>query len=364
MEQAAQSTDFPSLLNQVDADLGIYRSLGLAFREDPIHSQWWNRKFQAGTARLIGSDARVNAAALKNFLRSRVFIGDDPRCDLNAFTPRNLLLGSRRGRRAVLKRCLEILEEHGLVELLRKYPCPTAGNPWLFEYEGLRYTHRWFKHIYALGRVNALLRDRLGRGFVAVDIGAGHGMFQNLVYQEYPGCHQVLVDLPESLLLARYYLGTCFPQARIAGPEVLHEQASISRELIEKYDFVLLPSSWYEKLQPGSADMITSFACLGELKREFFEYYVGAPVFRAARYLFTINPISAQSFIFKDSDVTILDYPIWTPHKKIHFGLCPAYFHSYGGPAQRFVISYESKPFPPFFEYLGVLHEEPGVIDA
>lgn len=344
-----------ALLRQVQEDLDSCRELGLTFREDPVHTRLWNLKFREGTQRLIDDGGRIDPTALADFRRQAGFIGDGPSIELNHFSPGNLLLGSRRGQKALLKKCLRVLEEHGLVELLRKHPSPAIGNPYLIEHRGLRYSHRWFRHIYALGRMNSILRPRLKTGFIALDIGSGYGIFQGLLYREYPGCHQVLVDLPEMLLLARYFLAVWFPEARIAGMAELSGRSSITRDFIEEHDFLLLPSSWYGRLEARSANLVTSFACLGELKREFFDYYVQAPVFKTADYLFTINPITAESFWCEDSDVTILDYPIWEPQKKLYFGLCPAYFHSYRPPKQKLIVFYKFRRFPPFFEYMGML---------
>jgi putative sugar O-methyltransferase len=254
----------------------------------------------------------------------------------------------------MLRRCLDIVRESGYLDLLKKYPCHPAGGPNVFECDGYRYTHRWIKHIYLVGLLNRVLRDRLPGGFTAVDIGSSYGVFSSLAFQEYPGSHHVLVDLPEQLVFARYFLSRCFPEARIAGPEEIGRLENIPRDFLEAHDFVLAPPSLYGKIESGGVDLVTSFACLGELKRSYFDYYLQAPVFRGARYFYTANPVDSAAW-FEDSEVSVLDYPILDPAKRLHFGLSPIFAFPYSLPRSRFLFGYRIKPFRPFFECIGEL---------
>lgn len=341
-------------------DLETFETLGLLFRQDSSHTHRWNRRFSDALQRFPIEQGRVDSIRLEQFFREVKLVGDNPKNDLNSLPARLRLSGAANGERALAEKCLKILEDHGFTDLLRKYPIPAVGNPYTYEHRGFRFTHRWFKHIYALGQTNKYIRLRLDKKFVALDIGSAHGAFQYLLHREYPDCTLVLVDLPEQLLLARYYLGTCFPDAKIAGITELSQLSSIDRPFVEEFDFVLVPASWYKNLESETVDLVTSFACLGELKQEFFNYYIQAPVFQSAKYFYTINPVTAKSFSFEDSAVSILDFPIWTPGGKLYFGLCPAYFHSYDSPKPRLKVLYTFRKFPPFFEFIGLLSGEAG----
>ena len=341
-----------SLLRQLESELDLSRDQGHAYSAGAEHTGRWNDWFSRGQRSLVRDDGRLVPEVLRDFRRLRVFTGDNPVRDPSLRNPLNLIHPRRRGERALLRRCLEILEECGYADLLRRYPSPAVGNPHLFEHKGYRYTHRWFKHIYSLGLLRKTLGDRLAPGFTAVDVGCAYGIFSSLLQQEHPGSHHVLVDLPEQLLLASYFLRQYRPGARIAGARELSSQPSISRSFLEDFDFVLMPPPYYERLAPGSVDLVTSFAALGELKRSFFDYYVNAPVFRSARFLMTANPVNSAG-MFSDSDVTVLDYPIWDPAKRIHFDVARAFFHPYSYPKARSPFSYELKQFHVFFEYVG-----------
>jgi putative sugar O-methyltransferase len=343
-----------SLLKQLESELEVNRAHGHTYSYGSEHTDRWNEWFSRGQRTLMRDDGKLDPEVLRNFRRLRVFAGDNPIRDPSLRSPVNWVHPKRRGERELLRRCLQILEKNGYTDLLAKYPSPAVGNPHNFEYRGHRYTHRWFKHIYSLGLLRKVLGDRLGAGFTAVDIGCAYGVFSSLMQQEHPGSHHVLVDLPEQLLLASYFLRLYRPEARIAGVRELSEEKTITRELIEEFDFVLMPPEFYERLAPRTIDLVTSFAALGELKRSYFDYYLNAPAFETARFLATANPINSAG-MFADSNVTVFDYPVLDPKKRLHFDVAQAFIHPYAYPKARSPFSYELQDFHVFFEYVGEL---------
>ncbi len=347
---ASARPDEAAVLHAIEADFAAFREHGFLFEKSAAHTDLWNSFYTTGNRRLFDEHGNVNRDVIRNFWRSPVFISDNPKVGI----PRGpeWLLGERRGEIAVLDQMKKLLRNHGCRELMAKYPCPTAGNPHVYQPGGYRLTHRWAKHLFNIGRMNEFLRPHLSPGFTALDIGAGHGLFSSLVGQEYPGSHNVVVDLPEPLLLARYFLQMTFPSAKIAGMSDLGNPKSISREDLEKYDYVILPWQLYERLEPGSIDLMASFAALGELKREFFSYYVDAPVFQTAKFLHTANPVETD-LMFNGSDITVMDYPLARGEGCFRFGISPVFIFPYTYPDRRWFFSYRMKPFTPFFEYLG-----------
>lgn len=339
-----------SVLRAVEADFAAFREHGFLFEKSDDHTDLWNLYFESGNRRLMSRDGSIDREVIRNFWRDRVFISDNPARGV----PRGpqWLLGERRGEIAMLDQVKKLLRKHGCRELMAKYPCPTAGNPAIYRRGKYALTHRWAKHLFNLARMNEFLKPHLSPGFTALDIGAGHGLFSALVHQEYPGSHNVVVDLPEPLLLARYFLGMTFPGAKIAGISELGNPASISRATLEAYDFVVLPWQLYERLEAGSVDLMASFAALGELKRKFFDYYVDAPVFRSAKFLHTANPVQTE-LMFEGSDITLMDYPLRRGEDCFHFGVSPIFVFPYTYPERRWLFFYRIRPFTPFFEYIG-----------
>lgn len=338
------------LIQQLEHDLALYRAQGLRSEPTDRHIPTWRRKLEREPARFINSDQTVNVEVLRNFRRAQVFIPDNPDHALQRPSLKNLLGGGRRGERRMLRECLEIFLEVGDGALLRQYPCPPVGNPHVFRYRGYRYTHRWLKHVYFLGLLKRVVGDQLPRGAAFVDIGSSYGIFSSLVQQELPGSHHILVDFAEQLLLARYFLQSYLPNARIAGIQEIGEAPSISRALVEAYDFLLVPCPLFRRLEGGCADVVTNFASLGEMPREWFDTYLRSEVFRQATFFLTANRIQSRPTF--DTDLTILDYPIWDPAKRLHFAISPLFSspHRY---VRRHLVFYDRFSSHPYFEYLG-----------
>lgn len=310
----------------------------------------WEHRVTRETQRLINPDQTVNTELLRNFRRHQIFVDDVPTWDPERLSLRSLLGGGRRGDRRKLRECLGVVRTYGYEDLLRKYPCSPVGRPYMFTCDGFAYTYRWFRHIYLLGLLKKVLGSQLGNSPVGLDIGSSYGIFSSLVKREFPNSHHVLVDFPGQLILAYYFLGMTFPDARIAGVKEFSGGPALSRSMLMQYDFVLLPCEWYQRLELGAVDLITNFASLGEMKREWFDFYLKAPVFTSAQYFYTMNRI--QSAPIYDTNITILDYPIWDRTKALHFAICPVFgkvfpYH------RRFIFSYARGITDPHFEYIG-----------
>lgn len=342
-----------SLMLRVEDEVKAYGKLGfLSSPATDLVTDWRDRLATQPQRFIIntGDDWSIDHEALRNFRRHQILVNDVPSHDSGKFDLKSLLGGGRRGQRRMLREILAVLKDHGDVNLLRKYPCHPAGNPQIFHYQGFSYTHRWFKHIYLLSLLNRVLGPKLEKSFVGLDVGSSYGIFSSLVKKEYPDSHHILVDFPEQLILAYYFLGACFPEAKIAGIEEVSSLDTISRDFVERFDFVLVPHTLYQKIGPGAGDLVTNFASFGEMRRYWFDYYLKSEPFVTAKYFFTANHI--QSYPTYDTDVTILDYPIWDPEKKLHFGNSPG-FTGYFTYHRRALFFYEKRAYAPFFEYIG-----------
>lgn len=344
------SADLNGLIAKIEGELAAYAELSFDSGNAEALPPKWQELVLAEPHRFINDDKSVKIEALQNFRRMQIFIPDNPTHETNGFNIRDLVGGERRGHKRQLHEALAILQEHGYDHLLSKYPCHPAGNPFVYRHQGYSFTFRWAKHIYSLGLMNGVLADKLPEDFIALDIGSSYGIFSSLIKQEYPKSHHILVDFPEQLILAYYFLGTCFPEIKIAGVRELLAQKELSRDFFLQYDFVLAPWPLYERLGGIGLDLVTNFASLGEMSRDYFDYYIDSPTFKEAQYFFTANRI--QSLPDYETDLNIRDYPIWGAGKKLHFDISPVFSNVYRYPRRNLFFN-ERVAYPPYFEYIG-----------
>lgn len=308
----------------------------------------WSFLTSSEPSRFLNADLSLKKDVLQDFRNQQVFIPDLPTCNLTYLNPRNLASGGHRAERKLLKENVRMLEERGYIDLLEKYPVSKVGNPNTFTYKGYECTHRWMKHIYSLGLFRDHLESDIGEEFINMDIGSSYGIFAYLLKSRFPKSRHILVDFPEQLILANYFMGRNFPDAKIASFKEIEEQGELTREFVEQYDFVLVPWFYYDRFAPKATDMFMNFASFGEMSREWFDYYLKNEPFSSAKYLFLENRVVSMP-TYK-TDLTILDYPL-DQFNKMHFGIWPFSHHYYDSKFKFFMQKLDISSN--YFEFIG-----------
>ncbi len=290
--------------------------------------------------KFVSPDGTLNREAVRNFRNLEIFIADIPSRH-NPLGSRNadkILPQERKELLLLYKACKEVcLGGVGVLDLLRDYPCDDVGGPILFFYNGYTFTKKWLIRVYFLLLFRHYVLPGLEENFTLMDVGGNYGYFSALIKRDNPCCSQVLLDFPEPLALAHYYLQTHFPEAKIASYQTIAALESIDRDFILAHDFILLPPFLYERLQTGSVDVFSGISSLGEMSREWFEYYFRSRVFSSARYFFCMhNQVRSSRY---DTDLTILDYHL-EDFKKLFFRIAPEVFP-------------EEDVLSPYFEFIG-----------
>jgi putative sugar O-methyltransferase len=336
-----------TIIRRIESDLKLSRDSNQKHQLDGLDKKW-EFLVSEEPKKFLNPDLTIKTDVIRNFRKLSVFIPDEPFFKPKTFNLRNIISGARRGSIKLLKDSLRVIEDNGYLNLLKKYPCNHIGNPNVFKYKGFYYTLRWLKHIYSLGLLKRTLEQQLSGDFIALDIGSSYGIFTYLLKKEFPGCHCVLLDFPEQLILAHYYLGLSYPKAKIATYEEIRNKDKIDKEFFSEYDFVLIPWFFYKKISANSIDLVTNFASFGEMKREWFEFYIKNEPFLSAKYFFTENRF--QSAPTYDTDLTIMDYPL-KDFKKLHFAICQIFSHTY----LRKLLFFNQKSYfsSQYFEFIG-----------
>lgn len=335
------------IIKKIEEDLRTYKE---SQTKEPIGlDSKWEFLVSKEPSKFINRDSlTIKIDALRNFRKLCIFIPDTPEFNASPLDLRSHLSGGRRGGKKLLKESLSVIIDQGYEGLLKKHPSNSVGNPNLFRYQGHVYTYRWLKHIYSLGIMKKHLEKKLPKDFIALDIGSSYGIFSYLLKSEFSRCKCILLDFPEQLILAHYYLGMSFPDAKIATYKDIGNLKFLDRTLFEKFDFILIPWFLYKNIAAKSIDLVTNFASFGEMKREWFNYYVKSEPFLSSKYFLTANRF--QSAPTYDTDLTILDYPL-NDFKKLHFQISPIFTHTY---ERKWLFFYKKLMFSsPYFEFMG-----------
>ncbi len=307
----------------------------------------WSGRMGASLKKFLKDDQTINIENISNFRRVQVFLSESP--TFQSLFPVSWLSGRRRGQRRSGKERLETLKKEGDAEYLKKYPINSVGNPYYFEIDGYRFNERWTRHVRYLHLAVTYLGDLFGSGQARVlDIGGGYGVFNGLLKQEFKQVRSGVVEFPEQLLLAHYYLAINFPGVKINTLQEICEVQIIDDDFVQRYDFLLIPIHCYSKIKGGVFSLITNFTSLGEMSREWFNFYLNAPAFQKADYFFTLNRFESRPTY--NTDLNILDYKLQEFHK-LHFRISPLFGRYYD---RKFMFFTEQKYFTSqCFEFIG-----------
>ncbi|MBF0155162.1 MAG: putative sugar O-methyltransferase [Magnetococcales bacterium] len=320
----------------------------------------WEARFHSETERLVDKlTGQLRVESFENFRGNPVFVADRPNARFRSFHSTDPLYrfllrevlyrihGDRRGHVQEMLDVFNTVAEMGFLDLLKKYPSPQVGNPLNWNHQGYSLTNRYVRHIFNLGMFKKYLEKQLPTDYVHLDLGSAYGPFSGVLKMDNPNGHHVLVDLPGQLLMAHYYLASLFPNARIADFATVGKAGRIDAAFIKQYDFVLLPTTLYDRLV-GGIDLVSNFASLSEMGREWFEQYIRSEPFKKAPFLFTMNRYDAYPTY--SNDITILDYPL-QDYQKIFMRTCPFVKQYYAGFLYFFkkTVRYPSE----FFLFIG-----------
>ncbi|ADW67662.1 hypothetical protein AciX9_0591 [Granulicella tundricola MP5ACTX9] len=157
---------------------------------------------------------------------------------------------------------------------------PAIGNPFGAFIEGtLVESGAEYRHGCAQS-----IKDRLIDPASAVaEIGGGFGGMAYYLLRNQHGMRYINFDVPESLALAAYYLGTAFPALKL----LLFGEVEVTQRNIEQADVILMPLSQLEVLPQNSVALTFSAHAMSDLGN-------GA----MAVYLQQVERISQDAFLY------------------------------------------------------------------
>ena len=307
----------------------------------------WSSRMSAQLNRIINDNGEINKSGIKNFRQNLTFINEHP--GFSSLYPYNFLIGSRRAQIKFLKERLQVMNEVGDIHLLEKYPINMVGNPNVIPIKGYDFNRRWSNNLRYLSLSLQYLGNVLSHhNSSLLDLGGGYGIFPSLLKQEFNDLKLAIVEFPEQLLLAYYFLASTFPDARINSFEEVYDVEVIDKEFINQYDFVLIPIDCYKKIEKGAFTVLSNFFSLGEMSEEWFDIYTKGDAFQGADYILTINRFESRPSY--NTMLNILDYNL-EQYEKIHFQISPYERYHY---ERKYLFFYKKEYYTSqFFEFIG-----------
>ncbi len=196
------------------------------------------------------------------------------------------------------------------------------GSPYSISVDGRRFNERSLRHLRSTAIVNQYIE--LNEGDVVLDIGGGYGQFIMQLRRSNHKIKSVIVDFPEQLLLARYYIGMLDPTLRVNSLESIYKTDQTLFDLENTFDVLLVPVDRYDFISDLKCKLVCNFSSFGEMPRKQFLDYLNSKVIRNTEYFFTIN--RTDSFPTYDNLTSIIDY-LDKDLERLHFQISPIWDH-------------------------------------
>ncbi len=170
------------------------------------------------------------------------------------------------------------------LNVLRKVSDSYAGNNSCVIYRGQRLNHRILRYSYYISQLKNKLDFKRNEKITICDIGGGFGGLLRLLKNTYINSTCILVELPETCLLASYFLKKNFPNLKILLYSDINKNVNY-----KDYDIVILPQNMIKNLEDKSIDLVLNTSSLSEMKNETQDFYLSQIERITKRYFYSVN---------------------------------------------------------------------------
>ncbi len=216
-------------------------------------------------------------------------------------------------------------------EILTSISESMAGNYKAITYRGNRLSEQLLQNLVVANDIIKHVPFSSNRRNIILDIGVGFGGSSRILHYYKPNTTQILIDLPETLLLTAYFLKYNFPNKKIALLEDIYPYLDDFQSIIEDYDFIIVPPFILDYIQDKSIDLVINASSLAFMSKEYLDYYLKETkrVLKGGAYFYSLNTtedsqwgIGSNNWDYKADYLTIMynydnrfSYPQWLGRK-------------------------------------------------
>lgn len=269
----------------------IEHSYFLANAHDPDRfdrAEWWEKMSQAFREELFDEDNRINQEYLANFRGMKELPANIVK---DQFQVVNREFGYTVSYLKAIDLVLEYHRHAQVVskEILFSLSESYAGNNLCVHYRGVRLSVRLLFH--SIMTENILSKTHFKTRPRIFEIGAGYGGLGRILKSYIPNSCHILLDLPETLTYASYFIAYNFPDKRVAYLSDIMERLNDFDQVMEEYDFILIPP-WVTAYLPNeSIDLVIDTYSMSEMSKVYAEYYLDHidRTLKVEGYFYSIN---------------------------------------------------------------------------
>ena len=178
-------------------------------------------------------------------------------------------------------------------EILASMSESKAGNNTCIVYRGKRLSEKSLFYATAVADIITNTPLLAMQKTVVCDLGTGYGGLPAMLRYYINESCQILIDFPEVLIFAAYYIRYNFPDAKIALLEDIQTdmQNNDFSNLFKKYDFILIPPEYMRFIPDATVDLCTNTASLGFLDLYTSNTYLSeiSRILKKGGYFYSVN---------------------------------------------------------------------------
>ena len=208
-----------------------------------------------------------------------------------------------------------------LKKYLTYFKLDSIGNPGYCIIDNIKVNERFLRHCHFFSLFSKYVPVK--QLDYITDIGGGYGSFARMLHKKYKTKKIIIIDLPEQLVTAKFYLYSNFKNIQISKFNDIYKTKIINKKFISKYDVILVPVSEFKKINIDfKKNIIVNFNSFGEIDKTSFDKYLNSKLIKKSKYLFSVNRI--DSFPTYKNNISFIDYK-FDIYKKIYFKISPVW---------------------------------------